>query len=288
MNILVTGSSTGIGRACALRLDRAGHHVFASVRGQSDAEALGQEASERLVPVILDVTDVDSIADAAASVQERLADNGAGGLAGLVNNAGVAVPGPLESIPIDAIRHQFEVNVIGQIAVTQAFIPLLRQGGEAGRRATIVNISSISGRISMPFIGPYAGSKFALEAMSDSLRVELRPWGIGVVCIEPGTISTPIWEKTLHSSRAMIESLPDRARQLYGPVLGFLLDRVEPGQGIPAENVAAVVEHVLNAQRPKARYLVGSDARLALLFSKLPVRLRDWLIAKNLPKYGQN
>ena len=286
MNILLTGASSGIGKSCALRLDRAGHHIFASVRRQSDAESLVQEASERLVPLILDVTDAASVTDAAALVREALEVANRGGLGGLVNNAGIAVPGPLESIPIETIRQQFEVNVLGQIAVTQAFIPLLRQEGRAGRRATIVNISSIAGRMAAPFMGPYSGSKFALEAMSDSLRVELRPWGVHVVCIEPGAISTPIWEKTLNASRVMLDALPQHAHELYGPVMAFLFERVEPGQGISAENVAKVVEQALSAERPKARYLVGRDARMTLLFSKLPVRLRDWLIAKNLPAYG--
>src|SRR5262245_5535409 len=181
--IVITGASSGIGRA--MRLDQLGFHVFAGVRNPADGDALKSKSSERLSPVLLDVTSEDSIARAARSI-------GDAPIAGLVNNAGIAVGGPLEMVPIPLWRKQFEVNVIGQVAVTQAFLPLLRVG-----RGRIVNIGSIAGRSALPFTSPYCSSKFALEGLSDSLRMELRQWGISVSIVEPGSIRTPIWEKSL-------------------------------------------------------------------------------------------
>jgi NAD(P)-dependent dehydrogenase (short-subunit alcohol dehydrogenase family) len=172
--VLVTGASTGIGEACALRLAARGIRVFAGVRSESDGASLRQRASDGLTPVLIDVTVPDAIALARGTVADLV---GPEGLAGLVNNAGV----------VDEVRKEFDVNVFGAIAVTQAFLPLLRGG-----RGRIVNMSSISGRIALPFAGPYAASKFALEAISDSWRVELRPWGIRVAIVEPGEVDTPI------------------------------------------------------------------------------------------------
>src|SRR5258708_33287478 len=182
-SVVATGASTGIGEACALRLDRRGFHVFAGVRREVDGGALKQKASGRLTPILLDVTDASSIKSAAAAVAASLDEEG---LSGLVNNAGIAIAGPLEFLPIDELRRQFEVNVIGQIAVTQAFLPLLRKG-----HGRIVNMGSISGRLAFPLLGPYAASKFALRALTTALRMELRPWGIPVSIIEPSGIATP-------------------------------------------------------------------------------------------------
>src|SRR4051794_39187352 len=177
-SVLVTGASTGIGRATAMRLDSSGWRVFAGVRKQDDAESLRAEGSERLVPVILDVTDPEQIAAAA----ERIGAESDEGLQGLVNNAGVAVPGPLETIPLDDLRHQLEVNLVAYVAVTQALLPQIRRA--AGR---VVFLSSIGGRIAFPFAGPYHASKFATEAIGDVFRQELRPWGIEVAIVEPGS-----------------------------------------------------------------------------------------------------
>src|SRR3954454_3243317 len=185
-SVLVTGASTGIGRATALRLDGAGWQVFAGVRKEEDAASLRAEASERLSPLILDVTDAGQIA-AAAEVIEREAD---GGLDGLVNNAGVAVPGPLETVPLEDLRHQLEVNLVAYVAVTQAMLPQIRRA--EGR---VVFLSSIGGRIAFPFGGPYHASKFATEAIGDVSRKKLRPWGLRVSLVEPGSIDTPIWER---------------------------------------------------------------------------------------------
>jgi NAD(P)-dependent dehydrogenase (short-subunit alcohol dehydrogenase family) len=273
--VVITGASTGIGAACALYLDQLGWRVFAGVRKQADGNSLQQQASDRLTPLLLDVTDTAAIAAAADTVAAAV---GPAGLAGLVNNAGVAFSGPLEFLPIADLRRQLEVNVIGQVAVTQAFLPLLRQG-----RGRIVNMGSISGRVASPFLGSYAASKFALEALTDSLRVELRPWGLEVIIVEPGPIATPIWDKSLALADDLIRHLPPQGRDLYGPALATARARgLRFGQaGIPAEAVAQVVAHALTAPRPKTRYLVGRGLRLAVLLTKfLPDRLRDWLIAR--------
>jgi len=273
--VLVTGASTGIGEACALYLDKLGFWVFAGVRKERDGDALKRKASDRLAPVFIDVTDAASIASAADRVAAAVGESG---LAGLVNNAGIAVIGPLEFLPISELRKQFEVNVIGQIAVTQAFLSLLRKG--SGR---IVNMGSISGRLAAPLAGPYAASKFALEALTDSLRVELRPWGISVSIIEPGKIITPIWKKS--TVEEIMKGLPKEAQVLYGSrmiALQRMIDRASQ-VGIPPDAVAKVVAHALTAKRPKTRYLVGRDAKyMAAIFRRLPDRVRDWAIAQRL------
>ncbi|MGD1157325.1 MAG: SDR family oxidoreductase, partial [Terriglobia bacterium] len=184
--VVITGASTGIGEACALHLDKLGFRVFAGIRKAADAEALRHRASARLVPIRLDVSDETEVEQAARNVTEALRGEG---LAGLVNNAGIVVAGMLEFLPLDALRRQLEVNVVGQVAVTQAFLPHLRKA-----RGRIVNIGSVSGLIAGPFSGAYAASKFALEALTDALRVELRPWKIHVSIVEPGNIQTPIWK----------------------------------------------------------------------------------------------
>src|SRR5215469_18875207 len=207
-SVIITGASTGIGEACALRLVSRGFRVFAGVRKELDGGALKQKASDRLTPIILDVTDAASIKSAAAAVAEAL---GGEGLSGLVNNAGIAIAGPLEFLPIDELRNQFEVNVIGQIAVTQAFLPLLRKG-----HGRIVNMGSIAGKSALPFIGPYCASKFALEALTDSLRMELLPWNIPVSIIEPAYVTTPIWQKSLQTGEKVAAMLPPQAHELYG------------------------------------------------------------------------
>jgi NAD(P)-dependent dehydrogenase (short-subunit alcohol dehydrogenase family) len=242
---LVTGASSGIGRACAVRLLRNGWRVFAGVRREGDAPAGTEE-------LLLDVTDPP-----ASLAVDRLD--------GLVNNAGIAVAGPLEFLDADELRRQLEVNVVGQLRVTQLALPGLREAG--GR---IVNVGSISGRSALPFLGAYAMSKFALEAMTDSLRIELRPWGIHVAIVEPGTIKTPMWTRERPDP-------PPEGLALYGERLAafrsFALKRSEGGA--PAEAVAETVEHALTAERPKARYLVGRDAKLRAGVERLPNRIRD-------------
>jgi NAD(P)-dependent dehydrogenase (short-subunit alcohol dehydrogenase family) len=274
-SVLITGASTGIGRATALRLDAAGWRVYAGVRRADDAEALGAAGSERLVPLILDVTDADQIAAAAAQIEAGAAG---GGLDGLVNNAGIAVPGPLETLPLDDFRRQVEVNLTAQIAVTQALLPLIRQA-----RGRLVFISSIGGRIAFPFSGAYHASKFGIEAVGDVFRQELRPWGISVSVVEPGSIDTPIWERgERNADEAEARAHPDQ-RALYGQALERFRAAVKElaARGIAPAKVAKAIAHALEADRPRSRYLVGLDARVqAPLKAVLPTGLFDRLVVR--------
>lgn len=284
--VLITGASTGIGAACALGLARHGFRVFAGVRADADGDRLRAGAGEGLlVPVLLDVTDLATI----AAVMRLLADATQGaGLAGLVNNAGIGVAGPLEFIPLDDLRRQLEVNVVGQVAVTQAALPLLRAG-----RGRVINMSSIGGRLAQPFLGPYAASKFALEALTDSLRMELRPWGIEVIAIEPGAIRTPIWNKSLAAADDLLERLPPRAHELYGAAMERMrvVARLADEKGSSPETVARAVEQALTARRPKTCYVVGLDARAVIAATRLlPDRLRDQIILRTarLPRTARD
>ncbi len=272
-SVVITGASTGIGAACALHLDAMGFRVFAGVRRQEDGAALKARGGQRLLPVLLDVTDEVSIAQAAALVKEAVGDEG---IAGLVNNAGIAVAGPLEVLPIAELRKQFEVNVIGAVAVTQAFLPLLRMG-----RGRIVNMGSIAGRATMPFLGPYSMSKFALEAMTTALRLELDTWGIEVSIVEPGAIATPIWEKSTKAADLLQATTEHESLPLYAEHLVCVRRAIEEAarRAISTDAVAQAVEHALTARRPKTHYLVGSDAKFrALLARLLPHRMQDALL----------
>ncbi|MBD0258621.1 MAG: SDR family oxidoreductase [Cytophagales bacterium] len=276
--VLITGASTGIGAACALALDKRGYRVFAGVRRAADGEALRQHASPNVRPLLLDVTDAASIAEAARLLQSESGD----ALAGLVNNAGIAVAGPLEFVSPERLRQQFEVNVVGVLALTQALLPLLRKG--PGR---IVNISSVSGRLASPFVGPYCASKFALEALSDSLRVELSPWRIPVSVVEPGVINTPIWQKSLASNAGILDAMPAESQALYGREVAAMQAFARSAKGLEPEAVARVVTRALTAVRPKTRYVVGVDARLGVLLSRLPDRMRDWVLLNRLRQLGK-
>ena len=272
---VVSGASTGIGEACALRLDGMGWRVFAGVRRPEDGDALRAKASSRLTPVMIDVTDQGSI----DSARDRIAaDVGEAGLAGLVNNAGVGFGGPLEFLALDDLRRQLEVNVVGQVAVAQAFLPLLRKN--TGR---IVNIGSIGGRVTTPFMGPYCASKHAMEAITDAMRMELAPWKMHVAVIEPGSIATPIWDKARATVERLDAELPAKAHQYYEPALTALSKAIDDAakRGIPPDNVAKAVAHALTARRPKTRYLVGNDARMqALASTLLPDRMFDGLVRR--------
>lgn len=272
--ILITGASKGIGRAAALHLDKLGFHVLAGVRKLADGEALCREASNRLRPIQIDVTDPTLIASAAQQITQIVGD---AGLYGLVNNAGIAVAAPLEFIPLDDLRWQLEVNVVGQVAVTQAFIPLLRQA-----RGRIVNISSIGGLVSGKIIGPYHASKYALEALNDALRMELQPWGIEVVAIEPGEIATPIWDTATQIGDTLAAKMSPEANTLYGKEIQGARDRAAKAAktGAPPEIVAEAIGHALTAPRPRTRYLVGRDAQfVGTIIVNLSARLRDRLMA---------
>jgi len=275
-SVLVTGASTGIGRTTALRLDGSGWRVFAGVRKEADAESLRREASPHLVPVILDVTDPEQIA-AAAELIERESDGE--GLDGLVNNAGVAVPGPLETIPLEDLRHQLEVNLVAYVAVTQAMLPRIRRA--EGR---VVFLSSIGGRVAFPFGGPYHASKFATEAIGDVFRQELRPWGIEVAIIEPGSIDTPIWGRGQEKA-SEVEAKSPNTNLLYGAAIEKFRKVIEDTaeRGIPPEKVAKAIAHALESGRPKTRYLVGLDAKVqARIKPLIPTRLFDRIVARQL------
>jgi NAD(P)-dependent dehydrogenase (short-subunit alcohol dehydrogenase family) len=274
-SVLVTGSSTGIGRATALRLDASGWRVFAGVRDPAAAEELQQAASPRLTPVFLDVTEPDQVAAAA----ELVARESEGGLQGLVNNAGVAIPGPLETIPLEDFRRQLEVNLVAYVAMTQALLPQIRRA--EGR---VVFLSSIGGRVAFPFGGPYHASKFATEAIGDVFRQELRPWSIKVSIIEPGSIDTPIWERGQRKGEE-IEARSPKTSLLYGAAIEKFRKVIEDTaeRGIPPEKVAKTISHALESSRPKTRYLVGLDAKVqARIQPLIPTRLFDRIVARQL------
>jgi NAD(P)-dependent dehydrogenase (short-subunit alcohol dehydrogenase family) len=270
--VVVTGASTGIGHAAALHLNELGFDVIAGVRKDEDAKRL---EGQGLRPVKLDVTDEKSIASARKEIEEA----SGGRLAGLVNNAGVAISAPLELIPVDKLRQQIEVNLIGQVAVTQALLPLLRAA-----RGRIVNVSSIGGKVALPMLGPYAASKFALEAVSDSLRRELRHLGVDVVVVEPGGIKTPIWQKGNEAADEMLEDVPPEAEQLYGDLVQAIRQqsrKIERESGLPPRAVAEVIGKAMTAGKPKTRYIVGRDAKLRATLAKwLPDRAMDGLIGR--------
>ena len=266
---LVTGASTGIGEACAVRLARKGWRVLAGVRKQGDAPDGTEE-------VLLDVTDQAQVARVAGQVEE---------LHGLVNNAGIALAGPLEFVPVDELRRQLDVNVIGQVAVTQALLPALRRA-----RGRVVFMGSIAGRSSLPFLGPYAASKHALEAIADALRVELAPWGIQVTIVQPGTIKTPIWRKGAERGDEIRASVDGSIDELYGNRLDAFrrLAMKRGAAGAPADSVARVVEKALTADRAPTRALVGRDAIIRAQFERLPDRLRDRVYERVLLREGRS
>lgn len=275
--VVITGTSSGIGEACALHLDRLGFRVFAGVRKHTDGEALRRKASPMLQPVRLDITSSEEIRAAADVVRQAAGESG---LAGLVNNAGIVVAGPLEFLPLEEIRRQLEVNVTGQIAVTQAFLPLLRQG-----RGRVVFIGSNSGRMSTPYLGPYCASKFALEAVTDALRMELLPWGLSVSIVDPGNIRTPIWEKSAAAAQTLIEQMTEEAHRLYDPAIAAIQRAAaqEARTASPADCVAQAVVEALTVKKPRTRYYVGKQAKVSVLLARLlPGRMLDSLILRHL------
>jgi NAD(P)-dependent dehydrogenase (short-subunit alcohol dehydrogenase family) len=275
--VVITGASSGIGAACALHLAGLGHRVFAGVRREEDGEALRARGGERITPLPLDVTASDQIEAAAAAVQEAVGERGLGAL---VNNAGVALAGPLEFLDVARLRRQLEVNVVGQVAVTQAFLPPIRRA-----RGRVVNMGSVSGIYTPPFFGPYSSSKHALEALTDALRQELAPWGVHVSIVEPGVIRTPIWKKGFRTIDDVRAELPERGRRLYDPFLSPMRRSFEgeAEDGIPPETVAKAVAHAVRSPRPKTRYVVGRDARVSVLLRRLlPDRWLDALVRRRL------
>lgn len=286
-HILITGASTGIGRTCAAYLASQGFSVFAAVRRPSDADSIRSEAgasglAERLRPILLDVTDPAAIAAAAESIGAAVGNDG---LAGLVNNAGIGIVGPIEFVSIADWRKQFEVNVFGQIAVTQAMLPLLRtrvlRAGHGSAR--IVMVSSIAGLVGQPILGPYSSSKHALEAVADALRLELARHGVRTCLVEPGAIQSEIWRKGDESASAIDRS--SEQFRLYGPIIDAVAHRAADSgrRAIPALTVARVIERCLTAAKAPERVLVGRDAKMAALAKwALPASLFDALVARAL------
>jgi NAD(P)-dependent dehydrogenase (short-subunit alcohol dehydrogenase family) len=269
--VLVTGASTGIGEATVLHLKTLGFDAVGAVRKDEDAERL-EDRGVRTVRI--DVTDSGQI----ASARDELGDIA---LAGLVNNAGIAVAAPLEFLPVDRLRQQLEINLIGQMAVTQAFLPALRRA-----RGRIVNVSSIGGRVALPLVSAYNASKFGLEGLSDSLRRELREQGVDVILIEPGGVKTPIWKKGEELADEMLEDVPPEAERLYGKLIAAVREgtqRIARETGSEPSEVAEVIGEALTASRPRTRYLVGNDAKQRAVMAKLlPARVMDRLIGRAL------
>lgn len=274
-SVLITGAGSGIGFAAAADLAGRGWRVYAGYRAEADAARLAAcEGDVR--PLRIDVTDAAEIATAAEAVAAQTGD---GGLHGLVNNAGIATAGPLEFMPLDDLRQQLEVNLIGQVAVTQAMLPALRSG-----RGRIVNISSMGGRLAAPFFGPYSASKFALESVTDTLRRELHDFGIWVAAVEPGSIDTPIWDRGRAAGQDRIRRMDPHVREVYGPKLRHFdeLVRRTGERGIPVAHVTTAIRHALESGRPRARYVVGRRTRIQLAAqSLLPPRLFDSLIRRS-------
>ena len=273
--VVITGASSGIGRASAVRLARSGFRVYAGIRAEADAAALRAE-HPAIEPIAIDVTDAAAIAAARRRLEREL-----DGLGGLVNNAGVGLVAPMEHVPLDEVRRQFEVDVFGQLAVTQALLPLIRRA-----RGRIVNMGSVGAHIAIPFGGVLCGCKSALRAMNDALRLELRASGIRVCLIEPGSIRTPAVDRTLGDAERVIQALPRDGREVYADALRAFHRRAyqrERGGSVP-DVVARAVHHALTATRPRIRYPVGQDARLLVM---LPRMLPDrWLDALRLRLFG--
>lgn len=275
--VVITGASSGIGRACAALLARERFRVFAGVRKVSDGESLRAESGEAITPIQIDVTDDATITAAVETVGALVADRG---LDGLVNNAGIGMTGPVEYVTAAALRRQFDVNVFGQIAVTQAFLPLVRQA-----RGRIVNMGSVGSEIAIPFGGALCASKSAFKSLNDALRLELRPFGIHVSLVEPGAIHTPAVDKTLGDVEAIIHALPPDGAARYGEMLRAFVRRGYDREvnGSPPEVVAKAVHHALTARRPRTRYPVGADAKTLVTLPRiLPEPLLDLLRLRQL------
>jgi NAD(P)-dependent dehydrogenase (short-subunit alcohol dehydrogenase family) len=262
-SVVITGSSTGIGRACALLLDHNGFRVFAGVRREADGDALREAASESLTPVHIDVTDAASIQ---ATAEEVAAVVGEAGLDGLVNNAGTTLPRPVEHLPLEGFREQLEVNLVGPLAVTQALLPLLRRG-----RGRVVNVTSAAGKAGVPLMAPYVAAKHGLEGLSDVMRLEFRQLGVQVSVIEPGFIGTAMGGKLQSDTRAAIRCLPDEGQRRYGPALAKLAETIDQHAktGSPPEVVAGDVLHALTSKRPRTRYPSGAGAKRMLFMRRM-------------------
>lgn len=276
-SVVVTGASSGLGKATAIRLCELGYRVFAGVRADSSGAELSRlsHTAGELVPVMLDVTDAASVAQAGELVERRCSDTG---LWAVVNNAGICISAPVELVPMDMMRAQIETNVIGTLAVSQRFLPLLRAA-----RGRIVNISSGVGNVASPYLGVYAASQFAKEGLSDALRRELRPLGVSVSVIQPGAIGTPIWHKTRQSAEEILATAPAEVVEVYrARFVKFLTMNEIRAQGskTTTADCAEAVAEALAARRPKTRYRVGIDSWSSTLARRIvPDRIMDVLMA---------
>jgi NAD(P)-dependent dehydrogenase (short-subunit alcohol dehydrogenase family) len=276
--ILITGTSTGIGKACALYLDQMGYKVYACVRHQHDGDRLKKEASETLTPILLDVTDSKSIRSATDFIKKETG----GKLFGLINNAGIGRGGALEATPVKEIKKLMDINVIGLMAVTKAFIPMLRKA-----KGIIVNIGSTSSLLALPGASAYSASKFAVRAITDSLRLELKPFGISVILVAPGAIESKIWEKGKAYKEEMRKQVTPELAELYAPLKKFG-DRIsESVKKIPAIEVAKVVANAFSKSKPKRTYIVGNDAKGAAFVSRFPKSFLDLMILKRIEKLNK-
>lgn len=276
-HVLITGTSTGIGAATAVHLADLGFRVLAGVRKPVDGETLSARTSGELRPVVIDITQQASVAAAATSVEAIVGD---AGLYGLVNNAGAVLPGPLEFQQLDEFRAQLEINLVGHLAVIQAFLPLIRRA-----HGRIVNVGSIGGRLVLPIHGAYSASKFGMEALSDALRLELRQWHIHVSLVDPGATKTAIFDKTLAHLDAVVASLDERGERRYDAQIAALRRTVvstAAGAG-PPDDLARAIAQALTAKTPKARYLAGKGAREAVALARTPSdRIKDAAIAREV------
>ena len=271
--ILISGFSTGIGKACAFHLDKLGFKVYAGIRKQADVDILKEKASDKLSPMILDVTDTESIENA-VTIIERGND---GELFGLINNAGIGLSGVVEVTPVDEIRKLMEVNVIGLLALTKAMIPLLRKG-----KGRIINIGSPSGLIALPGVSVYAASKFAVRAITDSLRVEVKSFGVKVILVSPGPTDSEIWKKVKAYKKDLRKNVKPEIAEHYISFAKFGDKMEKELKTMPANVVAKTVTKALMSAKPNLFYNVGSDAKGAAFFAKLPKRLTDWMILKRI------
>jgi len=273
-SIVITGASTGMGEHCAVGLAKLGYRVFAGVRKAADGDALVKQAPSGLEPLIIDVTNEAQTRAAAAEVERKL---GGAPLTALWNNAGISVNAPIEFIPLDDLRRQLDVNVIGQVAATQAFLPLIRKA-----KGRILITGSIGGFFTTPMLVPYCMSKYAMEAMADGLRRELRPFGVEVVLLEPGGIQSKIWEKGISESEMFLKNAPPQMMEVYGWLVRAL-QRLAPQmekRSKPPQEVLDCVVRALESPRPKTRYRMGSNSTAQKIISKLPDRVQDSLVAR--------
>ncbi|MCU0512039.1 MAG: SDR family NAD(P)-dependent oxidoreductase [Anaerolineae bacterium] len=277
-SVFISGASSGIGRVAAQQLAADGWRVFAAALPDADLAALAAATPGRLVPLPLDITDAAAVQAAADDIRRQV---GHEGLHGIVNNAGIQVPGPLETLSVAALKRQFDVNLFGHVQVLQALLPLLRATG-GGR---IVNVSSLMGQVAMPVLGAYSMSKHALEALSDVLRLELAAWQIHVAVIEPGAIATPMTDdmgRLLEQSQA---AAPEAVRGLYARLYAGMAQalRAQARQALPPEVIAACIVHALTARRPKTRYAPGAAVQGLLLLRRLaPDTVRDAILKRAL------